>query len=165
MSIVSDINSEYGNVNDSYNPILKTILSELDSFGMLDNLEIARNPPTSGSIKTYKNLDGKENKAAPLEIIIDCISRGLMKSYQEGFVQGSSISDGSSNISFKTTSEENAKLLGLINFNSTTNTHQAIFQLAKELAAIKTGIASLGVIIPPEFPETIPTAPPQITLK
>lgn len=164
MSIVNDINSEYGNVEDVYNPILKDILSELDSFGMLDNLEVARKSETD-SIKIFKNLDGKENRAAPLEIIIDCISRGLMKSYQEGFVQGSSTSDGSSNISFKVTAEENAKLLGLINFNSTTNTHQAIFQLAKELASIKTGIAALGVVIPPEIPETFPIAPPQITLK
>jgi hypothetical protein len=159
MSIVNDINSDYGNVNDMYNPILKDILSELDSFGMLDNLEVARKSETD-SIKIFKNLDGKKNKAAPLEIIIDCISRGLMKSYLEGFEQGLS-SDGASNISFKLYPEEFAPLNGAISFEVTNNTHQAIFQLAQEIALIKNGIKALGVVIPP----VPPTYTPQITLK
>lgn len=165
MSIIEDINSDYGNVNDVYNPILKNILINLDEFGMLDNLTIARNPPTSGSIKTYKNLDGTPNQAAALEIIIDCISRGLMESYRDGFIQGSSTSDGASNISFKTTTAENIPLVGSISFESTDNTHQAIYQLAQEIALIKNGLKGLGVIIPPVPPSSFPTSPPKISLK
>jgi hypothetical protein len=158
--IVDEINSDYGNFNDIYNPILRNILTNLDEFGMLDNLSVARSS-TSGSIKTYKNLDGEDNQAAALEIIIDCISRGLMESYQKGFVQGSSISDGASNISFKTTVDENVPLVGSVSFETTNNTHQAIYQLAQEIALIKNGLKGLGVIIPP----VPPSYTQQITLK
>lgn len=163
--IVDEINTDYGNFNDAYNPILRNILTNLDEFGMLDNLSLARNPPTSGSIKTYKNLDGEDNQSAALEIIIDCISRGLMESYQKGFVQGSSTSDGASNISFKTTVAENLPLVGSISFDVTDNTHQAIYQLAQEITLIKNGLKGLGIIIPPVPPSSFPTPPPKITLK
>lgn len=159
--IVDEINTDYGNFNDAYNPILRNILTNLDEFGMLDNLSLARNPPTSGSIKTYKNLDGEDNQSAALEIIIDCISRGLMESYQKGFVQGSSTSDGASNISFKTTIDENIPLTGSVSFETTDNTHQAIYQLAQEIAFIKNELKGLGIVIPP----VPPSYTQQITLK
>lgn len=164
MSISETINSDYGNFNNMYNPILKDILDNLGEFGFLDNLSIARND-TSGSIKTYKNLEGTQNKSAALEIIIDCISRGLMKSYRDGFVQGSLQSDGASNISFKANSAENIALVGAIDFTTTDNAHQAIYQLAQEIALIKNGLKTLGVTIPPVIPSTLPIPPLKITLK
>lgn len=162
MSISETINSDYGNFNNMFNPVLKDILDNLNELGMLDDLEVARNSEEA-SIKTYKNLVG--GKAAALEIIIDCISRGLMKSYRDGFVQGILSSDGASNISFKTTPLENLALAGAIEFTTTDNTHQAIYQLAQEIALIKNGLKGLGVTIPPVPPSVPPISPTKITLK
>ena len=142
MSVIETINFEYGNVNNIYNPILKDILTNLDEFGFLDNLTVARDA-TSGSIKTYKNLEGRENHAAALEIIVDCISRGLMKAYQDGFVQGIT-SDGSSNIGYSS-----EVILPSINIAMASNTHEAITLLANEIQVIKATLVTLGKPLPP----------------
>lgn len=162
MSISETINSDYGNFNNMFNPVLKDILDNLDELGLLDDLEVARNSEEA-SIKTYDNLVG--GKAAALEIIIDCISRGLMKSYRDGFVQGILSSDGASNISFKTTPLENLALAGAIEFTATDNTHQAIYQLAQEISLIKNGLKSVGIVLPPVPPSIPPISPTKITLK
>lgn len=162
MNISETINSDYGNVNNMFNPVLKDILDNLNELGLLDDLEVARNSEEA-SIKTYKNL--VDGKAAALEIIVDCISRGLMKSYRDGFVQGQLSSDGASNVSFKTTPLENLALVGSIEFTTTDNTHQAIYQLAQEIALIKNSVKGLGIVLPPVPPSIPPIGPTKITLK
>jgi tyrosyl-tRNA synthetase len=57
--------------------------------------------------------------------------------------------------------DENVPLVGSVSFETTNNTHQAIYQLAQEIALIKNGLKGLGVIIPP----VPPSYTQQITLK
>lgn len=164
MEIYEKINSEYGNVGNFQNPILENILKNLDELGLLQYMENARYPKDPNgnsldeySIKKYDNLNGSGNSASALEIMIDAISRGILKGLQEGFTQnipGVLVpidSDGSSNIGFKSSIQENA-LLQKVNLSTCTNTHEAILVLAQELNLIKLGILGLGVDIPNQLP-------------
>lgn len=167
MEIYEQINSEYGNVGNFQNPILENILKNLDELGMLQYMENARYPKDPNgnsldeySIKKFENLNGSGNSASALELMIDAISRGILKGLQEGFTQtipGVSIpidSDGSSNISFESSIPENL-LLQKVNLSTCTNTHEAIVLLAQELNQIKLGLLGLGVNIPNQI--TIPS--------
>ena len=164
MEIYEKINYEYGNIGNFQNPILENILKNLDELGMLKFMENARNPkdPSGNSlndysIKKYENLNGVGNEASAMEIMIDAISRGILKGLQEGFQQtlpGVSIpvnSDGSSNIGFKSSVSEDL-LLQKVNLSTCTNTHEAIVLLAQELNLIKLGILGLGIDIPNQLP-------------
>ena len=153
MSIAEDINNEYGNILDAYNPILKNALELFEEAGLLDYLSDARthkNDPDT-SIKTFKDISGNPNEAAPLEIFVDALTRVILKSYQEGFTQGVLKSDGASNIGFKTQIPEDLELLK-VDMKLTTNVHEALIILAKEINQIKVGLVGLGVNIPNAIP-------------
>ncbi len=153
MSIAEDINNEYGNILDAYNPILKNALELFEESGLLDYIPEARkhkNDPDT-SIKTFKDINGNPNEAAPLEIFVDILTRTILKSYQEGFTQGLLNSDGASNIGFKTQIPEDLELLK-VDMKLTTNVHEALIILAKEINQIKVGLVGLGVNIPNAIP-------------
>lgn len=153
MSIAEDINNEYGNILDAYNPILKNALELFEEAGLLDYLSDARthkNDPDT-SIKTFKDISGNPNEAAPLEIFVDALTRVILKSYQEGFTQRGLKSDGASNIGFKTQIPEDLELLK-VDMKLTTNVHEALIILAKEINQIKVGLVGLGVNIPNAIP-------------
>ncbi len=153
MSIAEDINNEYGNILDAYNPILKNALELFEESGLLDYIPEARkhkNDPDT-SIKTFKDINGNPNEAAPLEIFVDALTRVILKSYQEGFTQGVLKSDGASNIGFKTQIPEDLELLK-VDMKLTTNVHEALIILAKEINQIKVGLVGLGVNIPNSIP-------------
>lgn len=153
MSIAEDINNEYGNILDAYNPILKNALELFEESGLLDYIPEARkhkNDPDT-SIKTFKDISGNPNEAAPLEIFVDALTRVILKSYQEGFTQGVLKSDGASNIGFKTQIPEDLELLK-VDMKLTTNVHEALIILAKEINQIKVGLVGLGVNIPNAIP-------------
>ncbi len=153
MSIAEDINNEYGNILDAYNPILKNALELFEESGLLDYLSEARKhrEPTDTSIKTFKDINGNPNEAAPLEIFVDVLTRTILKSYQEGFTQRDLNSDGASNIGFKTQIPEDLELLK-VDMKLTTNVHEALIILAKEINQIKVGLVGLGVNIPNSIP-------------
>jgi len=158
MSIAEDINNEYGNILDAYNPVLKNALELFEESGLLDYLSEARKhrEPTDTSIKTFKDINGNPNEAAPLEIFVDVLTRTILKSYQEGFTQGVFTqrdlkSDGASNIGFKTQIPEDLELLK-VDMKLTTNVHEALIILAKEINQIKVGLVGLGVNIPNAIP-------------
>lgn len=153
MSIAEDINNEYGNILDAYNPVLKNALELFEESGLLDYLSEARKhrEPTDTSIKTFKDINGNPNEAAPLEIFVDVLTRTILKSYQEGFTQGVLTSDGASNIGFKTQIPEDLELLK-VDMKLTTNVHEALIILAKEINQIKVGLVGLGVNIPNAIP-------------
>ncbi len=156
MSISETINFEYRNIGNLQNPILEEALSMLEDTGMLKYMEKARSPEQpENSIKMFKNLDGDESSAAPLEIITDILTRIILKSYKEGFDQGLH-SDGSTNIGFELQPTEIPILLK-VNLNSSKNVHEAIVTLAQEINQIKLGLVGLGVDIPNS--PTIPTFP------
>lgn len=157
MSIAEDINNDYGNILDAYNPVLKNALELFEESGLLEYMSKARKPKEhpETSIKTFKDINGNPNEAAPLEIFVDILTRIILKSYQEGFTQGLLNSDGASNIGFKTQIPEDLELLK-VDMKLTTNVHEALIILAKEINQIKVGLVGLGVNIP----NAIPTFPP-----
>ena len=90
------------------------------------------------------------------ETIVDAISRAILIGFQKGFEQGYLSYDGSSNVSFSTSTSETA-LLNLIGLAACTNAHEAIVTLGQEINLIKNGLAGLGVTIPAQVPiSTIP---------
>ena len=114
------VNSNFGNSLNYNNPVFKEIISNLISSGLFnDNLAIGSQAriPGDSSIQIYNNLaDSPENvnRAIALEVIVDSISRAILKGYQEGFVQGASTTfDGASNIGYKASSKETLATTGL----------------------------------------------------
>lgn len=161
------VNTNYGNSLNYNNPIFKNIISNLISSGLfgenLANGSDARlgilNPETNtleGGIQTYTNVNGDPSTAIALEVIVDCISRAIIKGYQEGFSQVIP-SDGSSNINFKEDVLEMPFTIGL-DLQSSKNVHEAILVLAREISQIKIALASLGCNLPPQLNLTSPSA-------
>ena len=161
------VNTNYGNSLNYNNPIFKDIISNLISSGLFnDNLAIGSdarlgvlNENTGnleGSIQTFNNLNDTQNTAIALEVIVDSISRAILKAYQEGFDQALK-SDGASNIGYSETSSETNANVGL-SLNTATNVHEALNILAREIVVIKSSLASLGYVIPPQAVTLSPKA-------
>ena len=97
-----------------------------------------------GGIQTFNNLNDTANTAIALEVIVDCISRAILKGYQEGFDQALK-SDGASNIGYIESKSEKIANSGLV-LNTATNVHEALNILAREIVVIKSSLASLGML-------------------
>lgn len=147
------INTSYGNTGNSENPVFLKALSILESSELLSEYLVPGSPartfPLPGGIDIYKNPSG--GPAIALEVIVDAISRAILKGYQDGFTQGalSIKSDGASNINFKIEddvqlTEDPTKLL-----IDSGNVHEAIVKLGLEIAQIKTALQSLGAPLLP----------------
>lgn len=161
MTIIPDIkpnadsvNLFYGNGANAHNPVFKDIVERLISSGLFNsNLtpgSTARVGDVENNIQNYKNADGEDNRAIALEVISDCISRAILYGFQKGFEQGNVKYDSASIVQFKTdTKTEDVSLTGL-NLSNAVNVHDAIVNLGQELAIVKTSLASLGYVIPPQ---------------
>ena len=150
----TSVNLSYGNGANAHNPVFQDIIERLINSGLYNsNLtpgSTARIGDLTNNIQNYANADGLPNTAIALEVLSDCISRAILYGFQKGFEQGTLKHDSASVIQFKTdTLTEDLSLLGL-NLSSTTNVHEAIVNLGQELAIIKTSLASLGYVIPPQ---------------
>lgn len=161
MTIIPDIkpsadsvNLSYGNGANAHNPVFQDIIERLINSGLYNsNLtpgSTARIGDPDNNIQNYKNADGFENSAIALEVISDCISRAILYGFQKGFEQGTLKHDSASIVQFKTDSFTEDQFLNGLNLSKATNTHEAIVNLGRELAMVKTSLASLGYVIPPQ---------------
>lgn len=159
MVVAEKVNVSYGNVGNLENPVFLQALSILEKSGLLSSDLLPGSParpyPLQGGIDTFKNPSG--GPAIALEVIVDAVSRAILKGYQDGFSQGvgaaSIKSDGASNINFKIEDEnvltEDLTKIFTSDGNVVENVHEAIVKLGLEIAQIKTGLQSLGVPLLP----------------
>lgn len=131
--------SNASNVNKRYfptvvkNPIFEGIISDLITAGLYTSALYVSSSPAFKSIGTYKNGDHESNSAVPLDVIIDTITRNVLKGLRDGF----NGKDAASNISL----DSNVGT-GVIDIPGCDNVHAAIELLTLELMAVKTALST-----------------------
>lgn len=132
--------SEADKVNKRYfptivkNPIFKNVIADLVTAGLYTSALHEVTAPAFKSIGTYKNGDHAPNSAVPLDVIIDTITRNVLKGLRDGF----NGKDAASNISL----DSNIGT-GVIDIPGCDNVHAAIEMITIELMAIKTALSSV----------------------
>lgn len=156
------INTYYGNSGNIPNPIFKDVIQKLiDSKLYSSNLDPSiLNNESRKYLEQYINVVGQE-KAVPLEVLVDIITRSVLVGYNSGFTQAINKIDGATGIGFLTTPLE-LNNIQQTSLSTCINVHEALILLATEITAIKTAFNGMGVILPP-LPK-IPTIPLQLEL-
>ncbi len=114
------------------NPVFSDIIQGLMDAGLYTSYLSDPNSPAltgDGSILSYANGNGNEKSAVALDVIVDVISRSILKNLKNGF---DGTANTAANINF-TTVVPNLS----VNINSCTNVSEALVLLANEIAAIK----------------------------
>lgn len=142
MGNANTINSRYGNTGNLINPILENTINSLIKLKLYsENLMVEAGPGLSqleqakvDNLLTFKSPAGEDVVA--LDVLVDCITRNILKSLQNGFAQNGIEKDAATNI--------NISLPFLTNINTSLvdNVHDAIWILCQEIATIKTAMNS-----------------------
>jgi hypothetical protein len=154
MSDANTINARYGNGGNLINPILESTINSMIKLNLYgENLMVEKGIGLSqeeqakvDNLLVFKSPAGEDVVA--LDVLVDCITRNILKSLQSGFNQNGIKKDTATNL--------NISLPTLTNINtlSMTNVHDAIWILCQELATIKTAMNSNAPIGIPD-PQTI----------
>lgn len=138
------------------NPVFKDIIGGLIDAGLYTSALYSPASPAltgAGSIMTYSNGEGWNNSAVALDVIVDIISRSILKNLENGF-------DGTANTA------ANINYTGVtpnvsVNLASCTNVSEAINLIGLELAAIKISLQGLtqGAFQSAALIAPIPTTP------
>lgn len=142
----TEVYTRYWGTSISNNPVFEDIISGLIDAGLYTSALYDSSSDAFKSIGIYANGLGASNKAVPLDVIVDVISRSILKNLQTGFNSG--LKNAGSNISF--TGLPNTS----VDLASCTNVSQAINLLGQEIMAIK---VQLGALTAGAF-QTTPTA-------
>lgn len=154
MTNSNTVNTRYGNVGNLINPILESTINSMIKLKLYgENLMIEKGIGLSqkeqamvDNLLVFKSPAGEDVVA--LDVLVDCITRNILKSLQSGYIQNGIKKDTATNL--------NISLPTLTNINtlSMTNVHDAIWILCQELATIKTAMNSNAPIGIPD-PQTI----------
>ena len=158
MSIISEVvNERFGNSGGT-NPFFKTIVEILEQGGLYNsNLiaspkeQLALTPEHRNGVYSFKDLNGKTQVVA-IDVLIDAISRGIMKKLQDGSGINNITCDSASNLSYKSGPELD-QLSSVSGITASTNINEAISVLAQEIGKIK---SALGILAPVGIPLTLP---------
>lgn len=131
----TEVYTRYWGASIANNPVFEDIISGLIDAGLYTSALYDSSSDAFKSIGIYANGLGASNKAVPLDVIVDVISRSILKNLQTGFNSG--LKNAGSNISF--TGLQNIS----VDLASCTNVSQAINLLGQELMAIKIQLAAL----------------------
>lgn len=155
--IAETINAQ-NNPSNIPNPVFLQALQILESSGLLnENLVLGSPARTTGGIQIYDSPSGVPKSSVALETIVDAISRAILIGFQQGFSQGVLQNDGASLVKFEVNPLTESPGLLLTGLPATSNVHESLVLLGQEINAIKTTLASLAAVIPPQIP--IPTIP------
>lgn len=123
------------------NPVYKEVITNLVDSGLYTSALAtgpAVNPAFDGNILQYTNGLNVPNAAVPLEVLVDAVTKAVLKGYRDGFA--GSI-DSAVNINFTNTSLNP-------NLVDSDNLHNAVVKLANEVNLLRTALESL---VGPQF--------------
>jgi hypothetical protein len=151
MGNANSVNARYGNAGNLINPVLENTINSLIALKLYgENLMVEAAPGLSkeeqakvDNLLTFKSPAGEDVVA--LDVLVDCITRNILKSLQNGFTQNGLSKDAATNI--------NISLPTLPNLNTglVDNVHDAIWILCQEIATIKSAMnsnAPIGIVDP-----------------
>lgn len=143
-----EVNTRFGN-NTNINPFFETIVEILEEGGLYNN-DLNKATPDINQMKyvyCYYDLNGVK-KVVAIDVLIDAISRGIMKKLQEPSSQ-----DAASNLSYSPSALDISSMPNIA-LESCTNINQAISVLAQEVSKLKLAV---GGVTPLGFPVQEPS--------
>jgi hypothetical protein len=133
---------------ENENPIFQNVIQELISKNLYTSALYDPASPALLEVATCKNGNNIPSTAVPLDVLVDIVTRNVLRGLRDGFIQtvlGAPVpKDASSNINFRSTIGTGP---GAINLGACTNVREAIETLTVELMGVK---SALGIVVPNE---------------
>lgn len=133
------VDTRYWGLGTNKNPIFKAAVDALIDAKLYTS---ALYDPTSEAlihIQSYTNGNGTTSAAVALDVIVDAVTRAVLKGLRDGFTQDDIPKDAATNINFSSTIGA-----GTLNIPACKNVREAIDTLAIEVTAIKTMLSTLS---------------------
>jgi hypothetical protein len=156
--MIAETINDKNNITNIPNPVFLQALQILEESKLLSvDLAIGSTSRMPGGIQVYTSPNGVTSASVALETIVDAISRAILIGFQKGVSQATNKVDGAAMVGLSINPLTELPTMLATGVGTSTNLHEAIISIGKELSLINTALASLSHPIVPQI--AIPSVP------